>query len=99
MTLIRAFVDERAKAQGITTRDVRFTRRELREATGWGDTQAKLHLGRLADLEYLIVRRDVTRFLYEMAWAGEGGDGRPFVMGLIDPQTLASTAMAASGRG
>lgn len=76
LTLIRAFVDERATAQGITTRDVRFTRRELREATGWGDTQAKLHLSRLADLEYLLVRRDATRFLYELAWAGEGGDCR-----------------------
>lgn len=90
LTLIRAFVAERATAQGIATRDVRFTRRELREGIGWGDTQAKLHLSRLADLEYLIVRRDATRFLYELAWAGEGSDGRAFVMGLIDPETLGS---------
>lgn len=34
LTLIRAFVDERAKTQGITARDVRFTRRELREPSG-----------------------------------------------------------------
>lgn len=88
LTLIRGFVESRSAALAIMPRDVRFTRRELREAIGWGDTQAKLHLSRLAELEYLIVRRDATRFLYELAWAGEGHDGRPFVMGLIDPETL-----------
>lgn len=66
----------------------RWRRRELREACGWGDTQLKLHLSRLDSLEYLLVRRDGTRFVYELAWSGEGESGTPFVMGLIDVGAL-----------
>lgn len=86
--LVRDHVAACAQAQGIDPRDVRFTRRELREACGWGDTQLKLHLSRLDALEYLLVRRDGTRFVYELAWAGEGESGAPFVMGLIEVEAL-----------
>ena len=86
--LVRQHVDARAVAEGVQVRDVRFTRREVREATGWGDTQLKLHLSRLESLEYLLVRRDGTRFVYELAWGGEGESGDAFVMGLIDVEAL-----------
>jgi DNA primase catalytic core len=86
--LVRHYVDARARTEGLQPRDLRFTRRDVREATGWGDTQLKLHLGRLESLEYLLVRRDGTRFLYELAWAGEGDAGTPFVMGLLDVERL-----------
>ena len=33
--------------------DFRFSRRDVRVYTGWGDTQLKLHLHRLEELEYL----------------------------------------------
>ncbi len=37
---------------------LRFSRRELRDATGWGDTQLKIHLARLAEFEeYLLMHR------------------------------------------
>lgn len=88
LRLVYDHVAARAVAGGVTARDVRFTRREVREATGWGDTQLKLHLGRLESLEYLLVRRDGTRFVYELAWAGEGDAGTPFVMGLLDVEAL-----------
>ena len=39
--------------QAIKPSEFRFTRRELRTATGLGNTQLKLHLDRLEDLEYL----------------------------------------------
>jgi DNA primase len=82
--LLREMVKKRAKAEHIKPREVRFTRREAREATGWGDTQLRVHLGRLDDLEYVIARRDAGRAVYELAWSGEGHDGAPFVMGLIE---------------
>ena len=88
--LVRSHVGTWAKSAGLHPRDLRFTRREVREATGWGDTQLKLHLSRLESLEYLLVRRDGARFVYELLWAGEG-DGeacKPFVMGLIDVVAL-----------
>ncbi|WP_426000730.1 CHC2 zinc finger domain-containing protein [Caulobacter sp. DWR1-3-2b1] len=88
LTLVRQMVEARAQAAGIKAQEVRFTRREVREATGWGDTQAKVHLGRLEELEYLLLRRDAGRFVYELAWAREGEGGEPFVMGLIDVEAL-----------
>ena len=86
--LLRDHVAARAAAEGVTPRDVRFTRREIREATAWGDTQLKLHLSRLDSLEYLLVRREAKRFVYELAWGGEGETGNAFVMGLIDVESL-----------
>ena len=62
---------------------VRFTRRQLREALGVGDTQAKVHLARLVDLELVLPHRtDGGGWTYELAWqpgrnadAGTGQDG------------------------
>ena len=92
LTLIRQMVTERAERDAITAKDVRFSRRELRDYTGTGDTQAKVHLGRLVELEYVFPCRlrhgDESRQLYELAWSGEGVDGGAFVMGLIDPAQL-----------
>jgi DNA primase len=94
LKLVRAYVETRAATESTQSRDVRFTRRDVRQATAWGDTQLKLHLHRLEELEYLLVRREGARFVYELVWAGEGaGDGdtaagAPFVMGLIDVEAL-----------
>ena len=45
------------------THGTRFTRRELREATGMGDSQLKVHLARLVDLEYVGRRAGRTGHL------------------------------------
>ena len=67
--------------------DLRFTRRQLRAVTGWGDTQLKVHLSRLADLEYVLVHRMKAGqgYGYELLYDGEGEDGARFVMGLTGP--------------
>ena len=65
---------------------VRFTRRQLRERLTFGDTQLKVHLARLVDLELLVVHRlDSGGFVYELAWRGEGAHGQPFLVGLTHP--------------
>lgn len=71
-------------------KDYRFSRREVREATGWGNTQLKIHLGRLEDLEYLVVHRGTRGqgFVYELAYDGKGKDGTPFLSGLIEIGSL-----------
>ena len=46
--------------------DASFTRRELREATGFGDTQLKVHLARLVDLEHVIMNRSGPATTYEL---------------------------------
>jgi hypothetical protein len=74
---------------------VRFTRRTIRESCGWGDTQLKIHLARLVDLELVLAHRSERgTFAYELAWRGEGADGASFLAGLVDP-----AALAASGGG
>ena len=85
-------VAEACEAQGLDRSQVRFSRREVREATGWGDTQLKVHLRRLEELEYAVVHRDGPRFLYELVYAGEGEDGGPFLPGLLDVEALEATA-------
>jgi hypothetical protein len=63
--------------------DFRFSRRDVREYTAWGNTQLKIHLHRLEELEYLIVHKGGRgqSFVYELNWSGSEGEksgpGRP----------------------
>ena len=71
-----------------------FSRRDVREWTGWGDTQLKIHLGRLADMEYLAMHRNprhMQGFFYELLYDGAGEDGRRFLFGLLDAGTLSDS--------
>ena len=55
-----------------------FSRRQLRDQFGWGDTQLKVHLARLVDMEYLLVHRNPEQwqgYVYELLYAGEGQAG------------------------
>ena len=86
--------------------DLRFSRRQLRALTGWGDTQLKVHLSRLADLEYLLVHRVKVGqgFEYELLYDGEGEAGDRFLMGLAMPaydarRSAPAAARSAPGRG
>jgi hypothetical protein len=87
--LIAQWVSVRAGTEAVGRGDIRFTRRALREATGWGDTQLKLHLARLVELEHLLVHRAERGqgFVYELLYDGDGG-AAPHLSGLIDPATL-----------
>ena len=73
---------------GKKRREYHFTRRQVRETTCWGDTQLKIHLARLVELEYLLIHRKGQTFCYELAYAGEGSDGQRFLVGLLDPEHL-----------
>ncbi|MEQ2026870.1 CHC2 zinc finger domain-containing protein, partial [Xenorhabdus szentirmaii] len=43
-----------------------FTRKQLRDAVQWGDTQLKIHLSRLVEMEYLLLHRRGLTFAYEL---------------------------------
>ena len=64
-------------------------RREVREAIGWGNTQLKVHLHRLEELEYIAAHRAQAGqgFVYELLYEGQGKDGALFLMGLTDVET------------
>ena len=70
--------------------DFRFSRRDVRAWAPWGDTVLKKHLGRLEDLEYLLLHRGGRgqSFIYELLFDGQGADGKPWLPGLIDPDKL-----------
>jgi hypothetical protein len=71
-----------------------WRRRELRAFTGWGDTQLKVHLGRLVDLEYVLSQRDpghAQGLVYELLFDGDAAAQRPHLSGLIDVETLRNT--------
>jgi len=92
LTLIVELVEARIAAQAIPRDAVRFTRRELREAVGWGDTQVKLHLSRLVEHEYLIVHRHGPLFRYELAFDGDAAEAGRQLIGLIDVESMPTMA-------
>lgn len=84
--LIDAMVQGQMTASGVKRSEVRFARRDVREYSGFGHTQLKLHLHRLEEMEYLLIHRGGrgTSFLYELLYQGQEG-GEHFLPGLIDP--------------
>lgn len=93
LKLIDGHVGAEAERQALKRADVRFTRRALREAIAWGDTQLRLHLERLVDLEYLLAHREGPggKFVYELAYE-VSNDERAQVAGLMDVATLEALA-------
>lgn len=101
LLLLDQMVSHECTKRKMDRSDYRFSRRELREVTSWGDTQLRLHLDRLVDLEYVLVHRGGRgqSFVYELLYDGKGRDGKPFVPGLIDVDKLKSTSTPQSSRG
>jgi len=92
--LLNLLVDMRqteCEKQEIEPVDFRFTRREVRDFTGWGNTQLKVHMNRLLEMEYLHLWKGSIgqSFIYELLYKGEGNDGQSFVMNLINTTTIA----------
>ena len=87
LELLDATVTKTAATDQVDRSMVRFTRRQLREELGWGDTQLKVHLARLVDLELVSAHRvDHGTLLYELAWNGAAGrDGGRFIVGVTNP--------------
>jgi DNA primase catalytic core len=90
LALLDVMVAEEAKKVGVDRRDFRFSRRAVREHTGWGDTQLKVHMGRLVEMEYVIAHRangHSQRLGYELVYERRS-EGGPFLPGLINADEL-----------
>ena len=74
LELLDRMVAEAAERDDVERGQVRFTRRQVRRETGWRDTQLRLHLGRLADMEYLLIHQGGRgrSFVYELLYEAEG---------------------------
>jgi len=93
LKMVDGYVVGECQRQGIKRADLRFSRRALREGIAWGDTQLKIHLARLVELEYLITHRTKTGgFDYELVYdtvAAGGEHGTLRLPGLADVESLA----------
>ncbi|MHB8623378.1 MAG: hypothetical protein ACYDBA_08410 [Sulfuricaulis sp.] len=67
-----------------------FTRKTIREITGWSDWQIRTHAKELEDLEYLKARAGTwgKEYVYELAWEGNAEDDNRFAITLADPDKL-----------
>jgi DNA primase catalytic core len=93
LELVTAMVDAACKVKVLPRAAHRFSRRDVREYAGWSDFQVKMHMHKLEELEYVLVHRGGRgqSFVYELLYDGAGGDGQPFLMGLIDLEALKRT--------
>jgi len=90
LRLIVERVDERCQSLEMSRSDYRFSRREVRAHTNWSDTALKVHLARLAEMEYLLIHRGGRgqSYAYELLYSGDGCDDVPHLSGLIDMERL-----------
>jgi DNA primase catalytic core len=84
--LLDAMVTKASAELAVERRDFRFSRRQIREHTGWGQTQLHLHITRLVEMEYLIVHRGMRgqSYVYELAF-DPSADAAPPIHGLVEP--------------
>jgi DNA primase len=104
LMIIEEMVDSECKRLKTPRSEFWFTRRRLREYCGWGNTQLKVHLKRLEDMEYLLVHHGYQNnrglrsnsYEYELVYDGKGKDGSKFLMGLIDVNKLRTRVLTKS---
>jgi hypothetical protein len=89
---IREWLSERSAGEGLPIVGIAFTRRELRDRTGWKRTQLEEYLRELIASEYVLPlapRGQGRRETYRLDWDGKGMDGERLYSGLIDVAALA----------
>lgn len=100
LSQLAAWVTEQATAQGIERTLVRFTRRAARAALGLSDTQLRVHLERLVELDYVELHggRAGQRFHYRLLFDGDAERDTPQLMGLHEPGAAVSTEPTSRGK-
>ena len=96
--LLRQMVAQFCEKKAMNQEDCLFTRRQVRAFTGWSNTQLKVHLDRLGDLEYILPHRGMrgSAYEYELLFDGDTETEEPQLIGLIDTQKLTRTEQSRS---
>ena len=86
---VKEMVAELCKTKAIDQDQAHFTRRQVRERTGWSVTQVRVHLHRLTELEYLALRRggNGSRHVYELL-VDAAQPGANWHIGLLEVEKL-----------
>jgi hypothetical protein len=87
---IAGLVETLAKERATPRAEVRFTRAQVRAITGQSDTRCRMHLDRLAAMEYLLVHRGQRgqSYEYELLHDAPADADGPHLAGLIDVAAL-----------
>ena len=90
LQLMTDVVSDQCQQHNIKQSDYRFSRKDVRHASGWTDFQVKKHMHRLEEMEYVLIHRGKRgqSYEYELLYHGEGEEGQVFMMGLIDVKKL-----------
>ena len=88
--LLRQMVAQFCEKKAMNQEDCLFTRRQVGAFNGWSNTQLKVHLDRLEDLEYILPHRGMrgSAYEYELLFDGDTETEEPQLIGLIDLQKL-----------
>ena len=90
-------VKTECETKALKQNEVRFLRITVRERFAWGQTQLKMHLDRLMEMEYVLAHRGVGRTIeYELLFDGRGREGQPTLPGLIDPSRCEGSGFIAN---
>ncbi|VAW59693.1 DNA primase, phage associated, partial [hydrothermal vent metagenome] len=91
LNLISDMVTDNCKAETIEQSDYRFSRKQIRDTTGWGNTQLKIHCRRLEDMEYLLVHTGSRghSIQYELLYTMDEAQDKTLA-GLIDVKGLSA---------
>jgi DNA primase catalytic core len=91
LLLIRTMCEERAEEGDA---QYTFSRRDIREYSGWSDFQVRTHIRQLEELEYIysVTGRRGKEYVHELVARSGGEDGRPFLIGLVDMEQLRKKA-------
>lgn len=98
LCMLHEMVVQLCQEQEVAPGDVRFTRAQARRHSGWSYDQVRVHLERLAEMEYVLIHhgRRGQSFIYELLYDGEGQEGDSFLLGLIDVDRLRKATAEAS---
>ncbi len=85
LLLIGEYVNAECARLKVARGEFRFSRRDVRTATGWHETQVRMHLDRLQEMEYLLAHRGGRgqSFVYELVYETGGDAAKPQLPGLI----------------
>jgi len=86
LAALDGWVAGQSSVQGIDRGGVRFTRRTVRAHLGLSDTQLRVHLDRLVQLDYIAVHGGKVgqRFAYSLLFDGDAERDGPQAMGITD---------------
>lgn len=104
LAALDAWVSEQANREGIQREALRFTRRTVRGVLGLSDTQLRVHLDRLVQLEYVLPHagKQGQLYAYSLRFDGDAESGEAQLAGLSltlsNPSDCAKDAQTSRGQ-